>query len=317
MPLRAWLTWATVVLGGCTCGTPIDAAVVVPDAFTAPDASAPRDAPCPATCIDVPAGFAGPVVLATASPGTAPTCPPQIPDVLATGYGEVTDAPVDCAPCACAPRFNFMTTGSTAWAATDCSGAPMGVPTNVHCVPYTLAEAAHSARFGIDSLAPAGDGCGPGGGTVVSRPAAAVPETLACGHATRACGALRCLRADTTAPLCVMASGDVPCPTGLAERHVLAAAPVDDRTCAACACDPGAHPAGLPEDFVLMLYADDACSSAAIEVPSSAWCQTVDVPASGSTRIDYHSSSTCTPTGGGPTGHASASPDHVTVCCPG
>ena len=213
---------------------------------------------CPAAhiCAVPPAeGWIGPLVAAGGMP--APDCPADYPERALDVTDKVSAAPAKCT-CSCgAPTINCGPLG-VVWR--QGCGAPVAkdvVMAPKTCTPLTAKQAAASAVFDSTVATP----CAPKPTIDMSPP---IPESGArlCGGAIshQGCaGSLLCL-AKPIAPfssVCVVRSGNEPCPPGYLNKTIRYATIKDTRGCSPCQCG---EPTGVACNTTFATFSDAACT---------------------------------------------------------
>lgn len=313
------LVACTLEAGGSTDASGDDASALdapaldapVPDASVSIDAHLPADAACLGTCRVVPDGFTGPLTLL----GATDPCPPELPTLEATGYGEPTDLPLACAPCGpCREQFRF-TPSWTISSEPDCS--PSSVAIHTGCNVLDPSAPVRSTASGGGSFTPIG--CAGSPPVVLDTPPAAEPVAHLCSGHVGWCAGRHCTAAwPAGAPVCVTAPGDVACPAAFPDRHLLTPrAPTDERVCE-CRCHPGTVPGTTIADFSLSFYEDDACTTLVTRISGVATpCEPVEPPARSFAFAFDGSHSSCVAEPAVATGSITPSAERVTVCCGG
>jgi hypothetical protein len=173
-----------------------------------------------------------------------------------------------------------------------------------------------------------GESCAPATGTPPSPtpPPSWTTAVLACAGDVdlAACGdpaSLACVSPASPPPSyqrCVYQTGDQTCPSAYPQKQSLSTDADDTRGCTPCACDT---PAGSYCTAELDVFKDGACTQPLLSDPvSSLSAPCFDItppgPALGSMSVDKvtYTPGTCAPSGGQPTGTATAT-GLVTLCC--
>jgi hypothetical protein len=271
-----------------------------------------------------PPGWSGPFVIFDGDPADAPTCDGE---PALTAHADL-QAPADaqCEPCSCGEATGDVCgpVSITTYAMSEpgtCGGC-----SEVHDVApgecATGIAACGQALGSIEIEAPwaSGGSCAP------SSPEPVLPE-LAWSRAAIGCSASvdvpGCAADETCMPVaaapfeaetaCIAHDGDVPCPdSSWSDRRVFHRGADDQRGCNACECGESQ---GATCHGTLELYADDACSQVVVAsygVPAD--CTWKSSYTAVGVTLDAPFGGACEPSGGGPTGTATAN-DPVTVCC--
>jgi len=301
---------------------PFDAPLVegsVPDGFT-------MDGACTGDCVDVPAGWTGPVALWEATSGPAPACTGAYTGAATDVNSGLTAPAAQCSMCGCtSPTGQTCTATVNIYEGGSCTVTPCATVTvsGSGCTGYgpcgTDGDPA-SYQSGQYSWAVSGGSCTHSGGTP-TLPAVSwstTARTCAYNAATGGTCASGTCYAPATAPFggaCVYQTGDVMCPSGFTNQHVFYASDTDTRGCSVCGC--GA-PSGSSCTGSVSYWHNTLCS----DFPVST---TIPEGVCASTYTYYYdgqsvegalgvSGGSCTASGGQPQGTATpASP--MTVCC--
>lgn len=305
------------------------------------DAGASSDAgPAPPSCESVggscvpapPPGWAGPLARYE-GPASAP--PPACAGAFATpgvdAHDGIVAPPASCSACACgapsdvlcgAPSLRFYASGSSACSATCAADAPVTSATSCQDVS-TAASACGTNRPRLAIVEPAASG-----GACVASPQ--TPQVapwswaslvkgcfMTSTPATVGCGAAEVCAPPPAAPfaarVCVERPGDLVCPHGFSDRHVVYDSAVDTRSCTACSCGApsGATCAGAEID----VFSSNACSSSQQAVTSTTCGATPhNVSSALLGQPATPTGGSCAASGGAPAG-AVAPSGATTICC--
>jgi hypothetical protein len=260
------------------------------------------------SCVDVPNGWSGPIVLVADSLGTM-ACPASYPKAAFSGGTKANDDPVTCNACACdaAPCGSFQL---LVYQDGACANVLVedNIPDNAGCTMYNPAGGFSM----VLSHTPGSGGCNPSGGGVASRPATHfVDATVGCGLAS---SAKRCGGGGVCAPAiagmktCVyQENAGSDCPGGFPNATTIFTSIKDTRGCSDCACgSPGNDCNGE-----VILYANPNCSGGGDQIlPPDGLCHVGTQFQS----AEPTTASPCNPNGGAPMG-ATGGADAMTVCC--
>ena len=288
---------------------------------TSTGGSTPEDCPDPGqVCVVTPVGWDGPAVLYDGPDDAMTQCPATSPDLVLQAASGLVDEPAACAPCTCTaasvycqghgftPYGNVTCNAAVGWS----SGGVMG---------NSCGSLSASGVQGIILNATTVDvtGCMPGGGTATIPPAKWGASVLMCTNAdasTCTSGVGRCVNpavAPWESGVCVFHEGDVECPAGFPNRHVLATKgeEVDTRGCSACAC-----PQSFSCNPTFRFYSAANCSGLVIASNQANTCIALGAAANlNSYDVDWNAvSGSCPSAGGQPTGQIVPG-NSITSCC--
>lgn len=222
------------------------------------------EAACPAShsCVAVPPGWTGPVLLRESEdPEATPECPDGYPELEAVGGAELTAATAECGcscgeangtTCALATTVHYWGTDPT------CSN---GTPLQSYNLFTTVcndlgATLPANSYFQVEPVEVDGGSCAPQQTAVVG-PAVYGELASTCGGAELLEG---CEGGDVCAPratgesLCVWQDGDTDCPAGFDGERTLVHRTIDDaRGCTECTCD---DPVGLCDTATITMFAN-------------------------------------------------------------
>lgn len=309
--------------------------VVVIDPFDAPDGFEASGPPPPATCASsgfqcvtpAPSGWAGPFSLYEGNVASAPSCG-NVTQMLAANSGLVAPGPAQCAACQC----NSVTGASCGPVAItpkrgNCTGT--GFATNLGlnvCTQMSYGTfvdedgfAANALGFGASMVS--GGACTPTlAKPVATQPAVSwstaavgcttlVPTTPGC-TGSKVCSAIP--EPPFNAKLCIGSDGDIPgCPGAPYSRRVVYYKGVaDSRDCGACGCTA---PAGGQCITTVSTSTDSTCATNE-NVGTAPVCLAREPGFYFTRATAVLPAMSCPPTGGAPTGTATAA-SPVTVCC--
>lgn len=274
---------------------------------------------CPAAgyhCVaEAPAGWAGPLIVFDGPDSAVPSCPNTMANSLVDGHrGLIAPAAHTCSACTCgagtAPCENFV------YAGTDCYDLETLPLTAGSCL--TVGASYTQARL-VSSFY-SGDATCAANQAVATRPEPSWQAKV------RACGAPSLLRTgcesgSVCAPeaptpfearTCIMAEGDVACPSGpYSAKRAIAASLEDTRDCSACVCasDEAGDCQGTIE-----LYTSTNCTGTpnSVTMPDGAVCRTNP----GSVKlVNAAAKPTCKPKSGGDPIGAITAAGVTTLCC--
>jgi hypothetical protein len=238
--------------------------------------------PCASTCVALPGGeWQGPVRLEIGATGDAS---PGCSDVWGAAVDELFSdlvAPPAVCDCSCGDAQDVMCSETLTLNRKANNGASCAVAAILDsyelspgCNPIN--ETDQNTRWDLVVPGPEGGSCDPIAEAMIE-PAAFTTRYTLCGESAPApgvCNGDQTCVADTDAPLCVYADGDVACPgDGFGVKHVVYGPDVaDTRSCTACTCG---EPEGTCVTSGVDLYDfDNACVPELFDVP-------LDMPAAG------------------------------------
>jgi hypothetical protein len=297
------------------------------------------------TCIVPPSAWA-PAILASGRAIDELACPELAPVVAFEGWPEPTSAP-ECPACACDAPIGSCSI-STTWTISSvaCPNSDIGVKTTFDAPvgwDGTCNEegaivqgkqcggAPCVASIAIDPPIIEESPCKPSGGLMPLDPpklvaeGAFAPFSRACtAEPWPACGTSGavCLPSPSADfATCVQHTGDVPCPEGWPDRHLLYGYMDDQRSCSECACLP---PAGGICVMKAHLYSGLGCTAQTLEIDVSTdmsiGCSASLMPGAAlsgkSAEVLDYQLGTCMPTGGELDGDLILA-DATTFCCLG
>jgi hypothetical protein len=274
---------------------------------------------------EAPPGWSGPVLAYVGDTASAPAC--ATPWALVQELYDGIDADsADCAACSCGTPAGgscgnpTATVHDTAAVCTSTTLQTFGPLNAQSCITFSYGDASNAALAGEPPVTDEGS-CAPAGGTLVQLPTVTWQTTarLCAGDLGAGCSGGEVCVPQAAAPFeattCVYQSGDLACPGGFGDRHMLFAGFDEGRDCGSCSC--GDASGGSCTGTVRVYEAND-CKA-----------KKTDVPADGSTCVSFdHATGSvgyapdaggplggdCSPSGGAPEGEASPS-QPFTVCC--
>jgi hypothetical protein len=266
-------------------------------------------------CVPIPDDWLGPVTLVAAS--AEPGCPEDWSTAVGEGFTGLSAPSAECGECTCGQPVGG-TCGDVLvelFESTSCNGQPTEVV-------VASAQCEEIDDLGIDSVrvpvVPGMPGpCPPNGGALTAPDPQWNDAVRVCmGVALGACGAGSC----TTPPpaggqVCVLQSGDHPCPEPWSDRRPLyvPGGEVDTRSCSPCSC---AAPMDGECTAEISLYTSFPCTFIAGQL-TSGQCGNINGPNPESVDLESISppSGTCAPAGGNPMGTVVPGDAETTVCC--
>ncbi|MFW5739443.1 MAG: hypothetical protein ACOC1F_03655, partial [Myxococcota bacterium] len=271
----------------------------------------------------VPAGWEGPVWLATGDT-TATDCPTQ--DTIAEGGLGFSSFPLaSCPSCDCDPPHGQSCPDPVVrlYDPVDCSGGydeAVTVYNPFDCQSFQDLVQYDSAR--VVPATPAGGSCDPSVGPPAIEPFSWPDPALVCegdlGAAGGGCENGASCVARPPSPylprLCMYQPGLSACPQPNQTRYEVYTGFTDTRDCAACTCS---NPSGGECGGTLRIYGGTSCGTAGNDVPMDGSCERLVGSMTFESLRYYPGSpvgSTCTPSGGEPTGKVEAT-GPFTVCC--
>lgn len=286
--------------------------------------------PCGSTCLSAPGGeWSAPVRLAIGdTQDAAPGCEGAWGLAVDELYSELVAPPADCG-CSCGDAQDVtcsetMTMHRKANNANACAVAPIleSYPITPGC--NAIGETDQDTRWDLAVPSPQGGSCDPIAEVLIEPAAFATRYTL-CGESAPAqgeCNGDQTCVADSDAPLCVYAEGDLACPgDGFGVKHLVYTDElVDDRSCTECSCG---NPVGTCVTAGVDIFDYDAnCVPSLFNPP-------IDMPSAGCVVSDFavydvhypesavpEPQTTCTPSASNAQGDVSA-PGVMTLCCNG
>ena len=267
---------------------------------------------CPAgTCVNVPAGWNGPIYVEEGANGTTASCAGT--QVFLANAGLEAE-PASCM-CECGdPNVSCEDVSAFLHRA---SSAACSDTTNVE--PLAVGSCTDTAHYddsymwiGVADPDVSGHDCAPSHEESVP-PAGWTLEARGCvPQVAESCGVSgTCIEASDRRT-CIWREGDATCPQGdFVEREVVYGGLVDDRSCSACTCGAVEGSCAGTATF----YAIDTCGLGVPGVAQEGDCVFLDTPMR-SALLEVEPAYACSPGGGEPVGTASAT-EPVTYCCLG
>lgn len=268
-------------------------------------------------CVAAPDGWEGPVALYDGSSGTAPDCPPELPDFVADGLADPVQEDASCEACTCAaPAITCTPASLLAYGGGICGGVstPYAQPSQPNMCQTINGNDNVDAYLADSPMVSAGP-CVAAGGTSSVPPAKAGRIGRVCGaQAGGGCmGGAVCAPTSVAAPfeqrLCVFQAGDANCPVGFETKRLYATSLDDSRACTACSCGTASASCSI----TTTVYADSVCTATIAVVPNNHMCVPGNLGKSIMTTRTVNGS--CPASGGQPTGSVTLGPEQVTVCC--
>lgn len=263
-----------------------------------------QDPACAAsTCVDVPAGWQGPVALAK---NRTMQCPAAYDEIAILGVSDLSFDPPSCA-CSCSAVSGGSCTIASFQLFVDAGCvAPLGIyGVGATCANLDPTQPAAASVLATPTA---------GNGTCTAIPASNIPEPtstpqLVCGGAVTGggCGAGVCAPPADDGRLCVHASGNLSCPAGFPSGLVILEDVVDSRACSACSC------ASSICDTALTVYSAAGCGSPEGTASSGAGCVSLSSGGAASALAVTLLPGSCPSSGGDPDGTVAGTPR--TVCC--
>lgn len=287
--------------------------------------------PCMDSCVALPGGeWQGPVALSIDDAGDpAPGCSDAWGSAVDELFSGLVAPPAQC-ECSCGDAEDVTCSPTLTLNRKANNGVACGAAATLDsyqlspgCNPIN--ETDQDTRWDLVVPGPQGGSCDPIGEAMIDPPSFTTRYTM-CGESSPAvgeCNGGQTCVADTDAPLCVWAEGDVECPgDGFGVKHLVFGPEVEDnRSCTACTCG---EPEGtcVTSGVDLYTWEDNNCMPELFSLPT-------DMPAVGCVTSDFAVFDASYPVGAIPTpqtsceaGTSSASGDvttqgPVTVCCNG
>lgn len=269
---------------------------------------------CPAqtTCLAVPAGWSGPIVLET-SQGT-PICGQSawstLVNALRGGYGVVP--PTACGPCSCDGPSGGACPGtiSVSEYSTSCSV----VPTVDHSVATSCHQTALSDFFFAGGPLPAASGASCTGNTPdPTSKATFATNAIGCAPPapTSSCAGGACY--PTTAHPCVYVAGSASCPSDYPDKNEIYTTLTDSYTCTQCACTAD----GVTCNPTLSLYYDTLCTNHVANLTLDGTCLPCGGGANSAKIVatGTPSGGSCSVSSGGVLMGSASFSGETTVCC--
>ncbi len=330
MPHRACIPILVLApLGACTVDPSLSSGGDAADAASLDGSSDVVSEPLPTidapscgnggVCVDpVPAGWTGPLAVFDQTGGPpapqAPSCPSNFPTDVFDGNANLSAAAASCgcncnvsSPGTCGAPTVAIYTGSSC-GTTSCYSATISTCTTMTCNTGTSAK--------VTAPAPVGGAC-------TATPTKTVPPATwtrtgrACqtSDVTTGCaGSSVCVplpQAPFASTVCILQAGDVACPPGeYSQKFLYYDGVTDTRDCSTCGCTMGTCSGG-----VVTIWDATGCSGSKITINADGQCHNTNGVTTIAAVLSTPATNTsCSSSGGSPTGNATPS-GPTTICC--
>jgi hypothetical protein len=273
------------------------------------------------TCVEIPGGWSGPVVVVIGAGGDPPpACPPDFPNAEAMAYSGLVAPFAACETCSCGEAQDVVCVppGLMTYGNSNCNGSPDGMQTlgaAETCTNFPNPSGSYGVESGAVTVAPGTGTCPASGGTATIIPPTWDSRMVACAGDPMPCGDAGACVPQAPGSLCIWRDGDVPCPPGTFTTSAIWWQDfADERGCTPCEC--GA-PGGATCDTTIELFYDVNCQSAYTEIQTPGIeCTTLygTAPESARFHVEDIVGGSCAASGGEPVGQANPSAP-MTVCC--
>lgn len=274
-----------------------------------PPSACEADASCEAAA---PPGWNGPTLVVTADLAV-PDCPAEVPVGVALGHAALAAPPATCV-CLCDPDEESCPNVTLQLdTVTGMCDAGVSVAVSVgECEQLPIPPGSASATLDLDALQS-------GGSCDITQSTQVTPATW--GSHVRACEPSsadgcddggRCLPVSADTRVCIVRTGDEPCPAGpYSDRTVVHGDYVDDRDCSDCSCEVNGQVCRVE------IRDGTECNGApslAWSVTSSQCVELFDVEAATQFTAEIDTTDNCSGAGGDPIGAATPI-EPTTLCC--